>query len=133
MNCPNISSASILLYFLFRQASSVTAVPLNCPQKRDVIDTTERARPTLDDFAEVSRYQMSTVADQDQQFPSSIEVSGISIPRSMMHNDDFLRAVLDLSESMEVFRTGHPYSPGILSGLWEGHYLVCEPSIILSR
>jgi hypothetical protein len=85
----------------------------------------------VNDFTKVSHYQISTVADQDHQFPSSIEVTGTPMSRSMMHNDDFRRAVLDSPAG--VFTTGHPYSPGILSGLWEGYYLVRKPLIVLSR
>lgn len=128
MLCPNVSSASILLYYLFKEASFVPQVPSHVPQTRSIAVSTQRSGPTMEDCSRMAKYRTPTVADQQLLFLSSVNMADTSMSRSMMHNDDFSRAVLEPSTG--VFATGYPYAPGILSGLWEGYYMVHELSII---
>ena len=117
MLCPNVSSASILLYYLFKEASFVPQVPSHVPQTRSIAVSTQRSGPTMEDCSRMAKYRTPTVADQQLLFLSSVNMADTSMSRSMMHNDDFSRAVLEPSTG--VFATGYPYAPGILSGLWE--------------
>jgi hypothetical protein len=53
-------------------------------------------------------------------------VDGIIMPRSMMFNDDFGRVVLNSSSNL--FIQQRAYTPGVLTGRWEGQYMVRQTS-----
>ena len=80
----------------------------------------------MDDYIAASEYRTPTVADSLGLFLPLVESDDIELPRSMMHNDDFNRVTL--YSSPDVFAKGHAYAPGVLTGIWEGYYMVRKPN-----
>lgn len=76
----------------------------------------------MEDYIAVSEHRTPTVADALGLFPPLVETEDIELLRSMMHNDDFNRVTL--YSSLNIFAKGHAYAPGVLTGLWDGQYMV---------
>lgn len=120
MSCPNISSASILLAFLIKQ--SALDPPSHLPLTRAERDAKQRSGLTVEDFSFMTRYEMPTVMESDDTLSLLFHIAENQLSRSMMHSDDYTRAVVE--STSDAFTSAHANAPGILTGLWEGQYMV---------
>jgi hypothetical protein len=121
MTCPSISSASILLAFILKNTKPLD-LPPHLPQTRAIADALQRDGPTVEDYVSILQPRTPSVADPNNRFASIVGVGDILLSRSMRNRDDFSRAVS--GSSTALFHKVHAYAPGMLTGLWEGQYMV---------
>ncbi|KAH7911289.1 hypothetical protein BJ138DRAFT_1239368 [Hygrophoropsis aurantiaca] len=128
MICPSllIMSGSIFLTFALKEATALQ-VPPHLPLNRAVAAAASRAGPTKEDFFAIAGRRTPLVADSFHQTELSISVlRGVTRKRpsrSTAHDEDFYRIArhLHLGDDSLKLRT---YIPGLLTGLWEGSFMV---------
>jgi hypothetical protein len=125
MTCPRISSASIFLTFLLKDTAALD-LPTHLPQTRAIAIALQHDGLTVEDFVAVVQSKTPTIADPEHRFPALVNENGPDLPRRMMHNDDFSRVVLNSPATLFTQQLG--YTPGVMTGRWEGQYMVRNPS-----
>ena len=119
MSCPNIYSAAILFGFLIKQSHLDT--PTHVPP-RAMREAMQNPGLAAEDFLAFTQYQMPTVMESDGSLPSLFNVADNQFSRSMMHSDDYIRAISECAPN--TFNYAHAYAPGVLTGVWDGQYMV---------
>lgn len=94
-------------------------VPYHLPENRAIANATQRTGPTKDDYKAMLYYKTPLFAD----CLSSTDKPGFDFSfdtrRSMNHDLEF-GSILQTSACLDTF----VYTPGILTGVWEGIYRV---------
>jgi len=113
MSCPSISSASIFLAFLLKDISPLAA-PSHLPQTQA---TLQHDGLTLADYAPILQSKTPNIADPACQ---TLHLGVFT------YKDDFSRAVRNSLPGF-FFQT-RAYAPGVLTGNWEGQFMVSSIS-----
>lgn len=117
---PDTSFAAINLAFVIYETRELK-VPYHLPETRAIANATQRTGPTKDDFKAMFYYKTPLFAD----CLSSTDEPGFDFPfdprRSINHDLEF--GNLLESENM-THRDTFVYTPGIMTGVWEGIYQV---------
>lgn len=126
---PDLLTASVFLTFAFLEATPMQ-IPPHLPPTRAVAIATERLGPTMADFAEVTSRRTPLVADSFLQCQSRESNTDLARERqrpsrSGMHDEDFYRIARHLHAPIEAWEL-LAYIPGLLTGVWEGSYMVRE-------
>ena len=129
ISTPNLLAASVFLTFAFLEATPLQ-VPPHLPATRAVAIATERFGPTMADFAAVTSRRTPLVADSFLQCQSRESNTDLARERqrpsrSGMHDEDFYRIARHLHAPIEAWEL-LAYIPGLLTGVWEGCYMVRE-------
>ncbi|KDQ55950.1 hypothetical protein JAAARDRAFT_208208 [Jaapia argillacea MUCL 33604] len=127
--CPNPTFPAILLTFAREDAIAIQ-IPRHLPPTRELTDTQPHNGPTMGDFRLYERHSrlkvrsaLPSAAFIDQTHPKPSH-------RSTKYDHDFFRLLLHpLDSSCKVFRKA-VYTPGSISGLWEGSLLVATSSYL---
>lgn len=126
MSCPNIYSAAILFSFLIKQ--SWLDKPTHLPP-RAVLQAMQNTGLAVEDLLPMTQYQTPTVRESCNSLPLLFSVADSQFSRSMMHSDDYIRAISESAPN--TFNCAHAYAIGILEGVWDGQYMVSIPPHIL--
>lgn len=118
MSCPNIYSAAILFAFLIKQ--SCLDKPTHLPP-RAVLQAMQNTGLAVEDLLPMTQYQTPTVRESCNSLPLLFSVADNQFSRSMMHSDDYIRAISD--SAPKTFNCTHAYAPGVLTGMWDGQYM----------
>jgi hypothetical protein len=117
MSCPNISSASIFLAFLLKDISPLDA-PSHLPQTQAIAAALQREGLTLEDYALILQSKTPNIADP-----------GCQTLGARIYKDDFSRAIRNSpSRFFSPTRASRAYAPGMLTGEWEGQFMVSSTS-----
>jgi hypothetical protein len=120
MSCPNISSASIFLAFLLKDISPLDA-PSHLPQTRAIAAALQREGLTLEDYALILQSKTLNIADPACQTPLHLD--------ARIYKDDFSRAIRNSQSGFfSPTRASRAYAPGMLTGEWEGQFMVSSTS-----
>ncbi|KAG2144000.1 hypothetical protein BD769DRAFT_1348035 [Suillus cothurnatus] len=126
LTAPSLLSASIFLTFALKEAIALQ-VPKHLPQTQVVARPTEHDGPTIEDFFAITRRRTPLVADSGHQNPSREPFANragrkMRASRSLAHDEEFYRVArrLDLTDDTWELRS----CIGLLSGTWEGTYMV---------
>ncbi|KAH7882781.1 hypothetical protein F5I97DRAFT_318922 [Phlebopus sp. FC_14] len=121
---PNLLSGSVFLTFAFKEVTPLQ-VPPHLPPTRAVATETERHGPTMEDFFAITRRKTPLVADSFQSCESAIDrgIEQQRPSRSTVHDEDFYRIARYMDAPTETWEL-QAYIPGLLTGVWEGTYMV---------
>jgi hypothetical protein len=119
MTCPSISSASIFLAFLLKDAAPLDT-PYHLPQTRAIADILQHEGLTIQDYAHVLLSKTPVIADSEYKIPSHLNT------RRTLFSDEFSRVVRN--SPIGFFNQLNAYSPCVLTGRWEGQYMVNSTS-----
>jgi len=111
---PDTSFAAINLAFVICEMRQLQ-VPYHLPENRAIANATQRTGPTKDDFKAMVCYKTPLFADclsstDDPGFDFSFD------PRRSMNHDLEFGSILQSSTCLDTF----VYTPGTLTGVWEG-------------
>ncbi|KAF8125639.1 hypothetical protein EV363DRAFT_1175715 [Boletus edulis] len=124
---PNLLTPSVFLTFALLEATPLQ-VPPHLPPTRAVAIATERHGPTMADFASVTSRRTPLVADtflecQCRESNTDLARERQRPSRSAMHDEDFYRIARHLHAPTDAWELS-AYIPGLLTGVWEGCYMV---------
>ncbi|KAG8215337.1 hypothetical protein J3R82DRAFT_8931 [Butyriboletus roseoflavus] len=127
ISTPNLSTASVFLTFALLEATPLQIPPHLLPT-RAVAIATERHGPTMADFAAVTTRRTPLVADsflqcQCRESNTDLARERQRPSRSASHDEDFYRIARHLYAPAEAWEL-LAYIPGLLTGVWEGSYMV---------
>lgn len=127
ISTPNLLTASVFLTFALLEATPLQIPPHLPPTRVDAI-ATERNGPTMADFAEVTSRRTPLVADSFLQTECRESNTDLARERqrpsrSVVHDEDFYRIARQLHAPAEAWEL-LAYIPGLLTGVWEGCYMV---------
>ncbi|KAF9221741.1 hypothetical protein BS17DRAFT_784598 [Gyrodon lividus] len=125
ISTPNLLSGSVFLTFAFKEVTALQ-IPPHLPPTRAVAIATERHGPTMADFVAITRRRTPLVADSFPQCQSHESDPDLTRERrrpsrSAVHDEDFYRIARHLDVPAEELQA---YIPGLLTGVWEGSYMV---------
>ena len=131
LSTPNLLTPSVFLTFALLEATPLQ-VPPHLPPTRAVAIATERIGPTMADFAAVTSRRTPLVADaflhcQCRESNTDLARERQRPSRSAFHDEDFYRIARHLHAPAEAWELA-AYIPGLLTGVWEGCYMVRECS-----
>lgn len=129
ISTPDLVTASVLLTFAFKEITPLQ-VPPHLPPTRGIAIATGQQGPTMDDFAAVCSRRTPLVADtflesQCRESSTDLARERRRASRSAMHDEDFYRIARHLDAPAEAWEHA-AYVPGMLTGVWEGCYMVRE-------
>ena len=129
ISTPDLLTASVFLTFAFKEVTPLQ-VPPHLPPTRAIAIATGRQGPTMDDFAAVMPRRTPLVADsflecQCRESNTDLARERKRPSRSAMHDEDFYRIARHLHAPVEAWEL-LAYIPGLLTGVWEGCYMVRE-------
>lgn len=129
LSTPNLSTASVFLTFALLEATPLQ-IPPHLPPTRTIAIATERHGPTIADFAAVTTRRTPLVADsflqcQCRESNTDLARERQRPSRSAIHDEDFYRIARHLHAPAEAWEL-LAYIPGLLTGVWEGVYMVRE-------
>lgn len=122
--CPAPVSAAIIIIFALKE-SFVFGIPTHLPENRAVALAAQRSGPTMEDFRAITSCKtplfvdMSPSAMISQTENSSATVETVGNKRHDLEFCRLLRSNYHLSNSSMFL-----YTPGTLTGLWEGCFMV---------
>jgi hypothetical protein len=120
--CPDPSSAAIILTFALNEAVSL-AIPPHLPENRAVALVTHRSGPTMEDFRAVASCKTPLFADiRRGRKTKQASTIGVMHPDQRVNDVEFCKA-LRLSYDL-VRSSARHYVPGTLTGTWDGSYMV---------
>ncbi|KIK98444.1 hypothetical protein PAXRUDRAFT_684849 [Paxillus rubicundulus Ve08.2h10] len=124
---PNLLSSAVFLTFAFKEVTPLQ-IPPHLPPTRAVAIATERHGPTMADFVAITRRRTPLVADSFLQYQSRESDPDLAKEqrrpsRSVIHDEDFYRTARRLHAPTETWEL-QAYIPGLLTGVWEGSYMV---------
>ncbi|KAL4077748.1 hypothetical protein J3A83DRAFT_4087354 [Scleroderma citrinum] len=132
ISAPNLSLSSIFLTFALKEVTPLQ-VPPHLPETRAEAIAVGNNGPTKEDFRAITRTRTQLVADSfqhNQRCGSDLDLSRERQrpSRSTIHDEDFYRIThhLDLHPHSEQLQA---YLPGLLTGDWEGSYMVAPPTL----
>lgn len=130
LSVPNLSLSSIFLTFTLKEVMPLQ-IPPHLPETRAEADAAGNNGPTKEDFLAVTATRTRLVADSfhhNQHGGSDTDLSRERRrpSRSAMHDEDFYRIThcLDFGAHSQELEA---YLPGLLTGVWEGSYMVAPP------
>ena len=93
-------------------------LPYHLPENRVIANATQFTGPTKDDYQAMFDYKTALFADC---FPTTDEPTSLDItPQRSMNHDLEFGSLLQISTCLQTFI----YTPGTLTGVWEGIYQV---------
>ncbi|EGO03021.1 hypothetical protein SERLA73DRAFT_158683 [Serpula lacrymans var. lacrymans S7.3] len=135
LSSPSLVSGAVFLTFALKEAS-VLQVPTHLPINRAAALAAQRAGPTMEDYAVMTRSRTPLIADSFplkfsnlQSGDASSNSDATSQPsRSSVHDEDFYRIAHPFRPlHLPVLRS---YVPGSLTGRWEGTYMVSSLTLL---
>ncbi|KIJ60890.1 hypothetical protein HYDPIDRAFT_28829 [Hydnomerulius pinastri MD-312] len=131
ISAPNLLSGSVFLTFAFKEVTPLQ-VPPHLPPTRAAAIAAERHGPTMEDFVAITQRRTPLVADSFHQCHSRESVLDHAREqrrpsRSDVHDEDFYRIARHLDVPAETWEH-QAYIPGLLTGVWEGSYMVAPSS-----
>jgi hypothetical protein len=117
MYCPSISSASIFLAFLLKDTSPLDA-PSHLPETQAIAATLQREGLTLEDYTLILQSKTPNIADPACYIPLDLG--------DLVYRGDFSRAIRNSPPGF--FFPTRVYAFGVLTGEWEGQYMVSSTS-----
>lgn len=122
--CPAPMSAAIIIIFALKE-SFVFGIPTHLPENRAVALAAQRSGPTMEDFRAIASCKTPLFVDiwpamVSQTKNSSTTVETVGDKRHDLEFCRLLRSNYHLSSSSTFL-----YTPGTLTGLWEGCFMVC--------
>jgi len=121
--CPDPTSAAIALTFALKEATPLE-MPPHLPESRAIAIANQRFGPTMGDYRTIACCRTPLFADTRPEIFSSREpvAANVDLSRSVKHDQDYYRILRspDDHHGSEV----HSYIPGMLTGLWEGTFMV---------
>lgn len=124
---PDLLTSSVFLTCAFKEVTPLQ-IPPHLPPTRAIANATGRQGPTKDDFAAVTTRRTPLVADsflQSQYRESNTDLARERQrpSRSAVHDQDFYCIARHLHAPADAWE--HlAYIPGLLTGVWEGCYMV---------
>ncbi|KAH0834090.1 hypothetical protein J3R83DRAFT_11375 [Lanmaoa asiatica] len=127
ISTPDLLTASVFLTFAFLEATPLQ-VPPHLPVTRAIAIATERHGPTMTDFTAFTTRKTPLVADsflqcQYRESDTDLARERQRPSRSTNHDEDFYRIARHLHAPAEAWEL-LAYIPGLLTGVWEGCYMV---------
>ncbi|KAF7420996.1 hypothetical protein PC9H_011515 [Pleurotus ostreatus] len=123
LRCPDVLSAAIIMTFALKEIVPLQ-VPPHLPLDRASAIAQNRAGPTMVDYRALATCRTplfnDPIAEPSPQ-PNSSAMC-LNLPRSTRLEEDFSRMAL-VSPNALIY--GASYTPGMLSGLWEGTFMIC--------
>ncbi|KAF9238645.1 hypothetical protein BU15DRAFT_47522 [Melanogaster broomeanus] len=130
ISTPNLLSGSVFLTFAFKEVTALQ-IPPHLPPTRAAAIATDRHGPTKEDFVAITSRSTPLVADSflQSQTRSDSDLTGEQQrpSRSATHDEDFYRIARHLDVPAETWEL-QAYIPGLLTGVWEGSYMVAPPT-----
>lgn len=122
---PDTSFAAINLAFVIYEMRQLK-VPYHLPENRAIANATQRTGPTKEDYKVMFDYKTPLFADclsstDDPGFDFSFD------PRRSMNHDLEFGSLLQTSTCRDTF----VYTPGTLTGVWEGIHRVSYTSCMI--
>ncbi|KAF4586283.1 hypothetical protein EYR38_010558 [Pleurotus pulmonarius] len=123
LRCPDVLSAAIIMTFALKEIVPLQ-VPPHLPADRASAIAQNRVGPTMVDYRALATCRTPLFNDpiaepSPQPNPS---VGCLNLPRSTRLEEDFSRMAKP-SPHTRIY--GGSYTPGMLSGLWEGAFMIC--------
>ena len=126
---PDLLTASVFLTFAFKEVTPLQ-IPPHLPPTRAAAIAMGRHGPTMDDIVAVTTRRTPLVADSPLQHQCRESDTDLARERqrpsrSAVHDEDFYRIARHLDAPAEAWELV-AYIPGLLTGVWEGCYMVRE-------
>jgi hypothetical protein len=131
MSSPSLACGSILLTIVLKEESPLQ-LPPHLPFSRASANASMRVGPTMEDYSVFAFRKTKLIADSCHLLPtnSRTALSPSDPSRSMMHDQDFYRTLCAVKGSRACPQQGLdtlPYTPGMVTGNWEGTFMVSPP------
>lgn len=118
----NPSSAALILIFALKEVD-VPQAPPHLPADRATAVATQRTGPTIQDYNIMAAFRTPLLADSRPQISTTLNAD----PRRRRHD---LERYQILDTPGFVPSNVFDWLPKILTGIWEGIYMVCPPLLV---